>query len=132
MLHHSLITPADTAKFLPAPTGKVPTSLEQAFVTSLLVALPQIKGPCLRPVDTPHSARMGSIVVPGFGVDFAVQALDPAPHGVGVVDVDVVVIPIAGLLHKWLVDLDACSPLVKIRGCTHCTVAVPSHPRFVI
>ena len=51
---------------------------------------------------------MGRVVVTGLGLHLAVEALHAASHGVGVVDVDVVVVPIAGLLHKRLGDAHAC------------------------
>ena len=57
------------------------------------------------PNTSPDRARMVWVVVPRSVLNFSVQLFDPATHGVGVVDVDVVVLTIYRLLDEWLLHL---------------------------
>lgn len=56
----------------------------------------------------PDSARMSRVIVARAVLYLAVEALHAAPHGVRVVDVNVVVLPADWLLHKGLLYLHAC------------------------
>ena len=61
-------------------------------------------------LDAPDRARVVGVIIARAVLDLAVQALDAAAHGMRVVDVDVVVLPADGLLHKGLLYLHPCMP----------------------
>ena len=61
----------------------------------------------LRCRHIPDRSRMVGIIVTRAVLNFPIQFLDTATHGVRIVNVDVVVFTVYRLLYKRLLDLDA-------------------------
>lgn len=51
---------------------------------------------------------MIGIIVSGLIINLAVEPLHAASHGMRIVNIDVVILPIGWLLNKRLLDLDPC------------------------